>query len=246
MAMVNQAMARMLWPGQDALGKRFRNGGWPVEGKPWITVVGIVSDIKQTGLDKPARPEMYIPEQQSANLPPVLAVRTRGASAGIVDAIREQIRSVDPDQPIADVETMEQVLDREVFERRLQTILLSAFAGLALLVSAFGVYGVVSYIVEQSRHEIGVRMALGARPVEAIRHVLGSGLRMVAGGVATGLIAALAVTRFLSHVLFGIGPRDVATFAAVSVVLVAVGALAVLIPAARATRVNPITALREE
>ncbi len=245
-AMVNQAMARMLWPGQDALGKRFRNGGWPMEGKPWITVVGIVSDIKQTGLDKPARPEMYIPEQQSANLPPVLAVRTRGASAGIVDAIREQIRSVDPDQPIADVETMEQVLDREVFERRLQTILLSAFAGLALLVSAFGVYGVVSYIVEQSRHEIGVRMALGARPVEAIRHVLGSGLRMVAGGVATGLIVALAVTRFLSHVLFGIGPRDVATFAAVSVVLVVVGALAVLIPAARATRVNPITALREE
>ncbi len=245
-AMINQAMARMLWPGQDALGKRFRNGGWPLEGKPWITVIGIVADIKQTGLDKPARPEMYIPHRQSLNIPPVLAVRTRGDPTGLVDAIRERIRSVDPDQPIANVATMEQILDREVFERRLQTILLSAFAGLALLVSAFGVYGVVSYIVEQSRHEIGVRMALGARPAEAVGNVLGSGLQMVAGGVAMGLIVALGMTRFLSHVLFGIGPRDIPTFAGVAIVLVTVGVFATLIPAVRATRVDPIAALREE
>jgi putative ABC transport system permease protein len=245
-ALVNEAMARMLWPGQDPLGKRFRHGGWPLEDYPWITVVGLVADIKQNGLDVPARPEMYLSYQQSGNTPRVLAVRTRQDPVDLTEAIRREILSVDPDQPISDVATMETILDRETFQRHLQAILLAAFAGLAVLVAAFGVYGVISYMVEQNRHEFGVRMALGARPAQVLSNVIGSGLRMTAGGVVLGLIAALGFTRLLSHVLFGIGPWDVPTYAGVSIVLMAAAVLATLIPAVRATRVDPLAALREE
>ena len=130
-AMVNQTMARMLWPGQDPLGKRFKNGGFPLEGKPWISVAGVVADIKQNGLDMPPRPEMYIPHQQSPNVPPVLAVRTRQNPASLTEAIRQQVLSVDPDQPISDVATMERrFFDREIFQRRLQAILLAGICRL--------------------------------------------------------------------------------------------------------------------
>lgn len=245
-AMVNETMARMLWPGQDPLGKRFAQGGFPLEGKPWISVVGVVADIRQSGLDVPPRPEMYIPHQQFPNTPPVLAVRTRQDPASLTEAIRQRILSVDPDQPISDVATMEQVLDREVFQRRLQMIVLTAFAALALLVAAFGVYGVVSYLVEQSTHEIGVRLALGARPIDVLSSVVVSCLRMTIGGVLAGLIGAAALTRLLADLLFGVTPYDPVTFAGAAGVLGIVALLAALVPATRAVGVDPLTALRQE
>lgn len=173
-------------------------------------------------------------------------MRTRQDPASLTEAIRQQILSFDPDQPVSDVATMEQIVDREIFQRRLQTTLLVAFAGLALLVAAFGVYGVLSYLVEQSRQEYGVRMALGARPAQVLSRVLISGLRMTIGGIALGLVVAAGFTRLLSHLLFGDTPRDPGTFVFAPLCLVVMAVLAMLLPARRAMRVDPIIALRYE
>jgi ABC-type antimicrobial peptide transport system permease subunit len=189
---------------------------------------------------------LYLPAAQAPTLANWLAVRTQSDPGKLAAAVREAIRSVDPDSPIAEVSSMEDILDREVFQRRVHAVLLGVFAGLALLLASIGVYGVLAYLVGQRTQEIGIRMALGAAPAEVLRSVLGQGVALGAAGIVIGMLAALGVMRVLSKLLFGITPTDPATFMAVAVLLLAIAAAASGIPALKAMRVDPIEALREE
>ena len=244
-ALVNESLARKAWPGADPIGRRLKIGS-PTSGNAWVTVIGLVRDIKQAGLDVPSKPEMYLPLAQQPERYIALAVRTRQNPITVASELRAIMRSLDSSLPLIDVATMDEILDKEVFQRRVQTLLLSAFASLALIMAVLGVYGVVSYLVEQSTHDIGVRVALGAKPGDVLNGVLRNGLKMSVSGIAIGGIAALGLTRYLANLLFGVGPRDLWTFVAVSVALIIVSVTASLVPALRASRIDPITALRYE
>lgn len=238
-ALVNEAMQRKFWPNRSAIGKRFRMG-------PWITVVGVVGDIKQSGLDVPSKPEMYLPATQAPNPATALAIRTRGDPARLAAAVRREIRAVDPDQPITRLSTMEEILDREVFAQRAQMLLLSTFAAVALALAALGIYGVLAYMVARRTGEIGIRMALGARPADVLLSVAGQGIGLSAIGIALGAAGALVLARLLSRLLFGVAATDPATFAAAAAVLLAVAGLASYFPARRAMKLDAISALRNE
>jgi len=240
---VNEAFERKFWPaGPSAVGKRLRFG----DTRPWVTIVGVVGDIRQTGLDVPSRPEMYLPAAQAPFPTDWLAVRTAGDPASLAGAVRRELRAVDKDLPIRDVSTMEQILDRETFDRRVEALLLAIFAALAVLLASVGIYGVLAYMVAQRTGEIGIRVALGAKPADVLVTVAGQGMALSAAGIAIGTVAALAVTRLLTKLLFGISATDPATFAGVALLLLAVAGLASYLPARRAMRVDPILALREE
>jgi putative ABC transport system permease protein len=241
--LVNESMARMCWPGQPPLGRRVKTGR-PQSKNPWMTVVGVVRDVKQAGLDVPSRPEMYLPLRQAIEQGVAIALRTAPEPGTIIPALRSLIRSVDSESQLREVRTMDEVLDKEIFPHRIPAVFLIGLAALALLVSAVGVYGVVSYWVEQRTPEIGLRSALGAQPKDILAAVLKDGLTVILTGVAIGVAGALALTRALATLLFGLGPRDPATFCVVAIVLAGVTLLAVLIPARRAARVDPVIALR--
>jgi len=245
---INETMARTYWPNVDALGRRFKLGD-PADNTPWMTIVGIVGDVRQMGIDVPVKAEMYMPYRQADlrfYVPRDLVFRTAGDPASLVGSVRQAIRAVDPDQPISDVATMEEVLGREISQRRLGMILLTAFAVLALLLASLGIYGVLAYFVAQHRNEIGVRLALGATPAKILLFVLQKGMRLTLLGVGIGLAASFALTRLMTSLLFGVNPVDPLTFAAVPVLLAVVAFLACWIPARRAARVDPVVALRYE
>ena len=247
-AIVNETMARQYWSGADALGKRFQLGD-PDEKKPWITVVGIAADVRQMGLDVPVKAEMYFPYQQGSErfyTPRDLIVRTSVDPLSIVGAVRREIRAVDADQPVSNVRTMDEVLGKEIAPRRIAMTLLMTFAGLALLLASLGIYGVLSYFVAQSTPEIGVRLALGARQADVLRLVVGRGMRLALIGLVIGLVGALSLTRLMTSLLFGVSATDATTFAGVSGLLILVALLACYIPARRATKVDPLVALRYE
>ena len=189
---------------------------------------------------------MYLPAAQAAYPTDWLAVRTTGDPSRLAAAVRRELRAVDKDLPIRDISTMEQILDREVFNHRAEALLLAIFAALALLLASVGIYGVLAYMVAQRTGEIGIRMALGARPANVLIAVAGQGVALSALGIAAGTATALAVTRLLSKLLFGITATDPLTFASVAALLLLVSALASYFPARRAMRVDPILALREE
>jgi putative ABC transport system permease protein len=239
--LVNQTMANMLWPGQDPIGR-------PIYFSTKISaqVIGVVGDIHQSGLHVPPRPEYYISSLQAPFPPSALAIHTSLEPESIAVKARQAIRSVDPEQPVAQVATMQEILDKEVLQRRLQTTLLGVFAGLALLLAGIGLYGLQAYVVAQQTSEIGLRIALGADPLSAFRRVVGRALRLTILGLAGGAVAALAVTRLLTSVLFGIAPTDPLTYVVVAVVLLLCAAAASYLPARRASRVDPIVALRQE
>jgi putative ABC transport system permease protein len=175
-----------------------------------------------------------------------LVIRTTADPKGLAQAVRREIRAVDKDMPITDVATMEEVLDREVLQRRVQMLLLSIFAAVALLLASLGIYGVLAYLVSQRTQEIGIRMALGAAPRDVLLAVAGQGMGLSIAGIALGVAAALALTRVVSRLLFGIAASDPATFLAVSLLLLVVALAACYVPARRAMRIDPIVALREE
>jgi len=245
-ALINETLARNLWPGENAMGKRFKKGGF-AEKSPWITIVGIVGDVHQAGLDRPARAEMYLPYQQQDFFPPdYLAVRTSGEPLPLAEAVRQQVWSVDKQQPVAEMMPLEQLVGENLAPKRMQASLLGGFAGLALLLASLGIYAVLSFAVTQRTQEIGVRLALGAHSQDVLRMVFSHGLKLFSIGAAVGLVAALALSRTLGHLLYGVTATDPFSFVGVTFVLGAVTLLACYIPARRAMRVDPLVALRYE
>jgi predicted permease len=248
-ALVNEAMGRTLWPGADPLGKRFRLSSDSVV---WITVIGVVRNVRSGGLREPPAPEFYLPHAQFPRFGRgpmrtlTLVVRTGGDPALLAAPVRRALRAVDPDLAASDIRTLQQVVDRSVAQPRFTMLLLLAFGGGALLLAAVGVYGVISYAVAQRTREMGIRRALGAQRVDVVRLIVGQGLRLAAIGVAIGVAAALAASRVLGTLLFGVRATDPLTFAAIPFLLLTVAFLASAIPALRALRTDPTTALRAE
>jgi putative ABC transport system permease protein len=243
--LVNATMARRFWTNGDPVGKRVLRGHPGGDGK-WVTIVGVVADTKLYGLDNPARLEVYYPYRQQPEADMNLVVRSAVDPASLTSAIHAAVAAVDKDQPIFDVQTMQQRVNGSISTRRLTLVLLGIFSGLALILAAIGIYGVMAYSVALRTQEIGIRMALGAQQKDVLRLVLGQGARIAFFGVAIGLAAAAALARLLSSLLFSVSSSDPVTFAAVAVLLVAVTLLACYIPARRAMRVDPIIALRYE
>jgi putative ABC transport system permease protein len=243
-AIISQAFARRYWPNEDPVGKRIR-GGWGAGGL--TEIVGVVGDTRDIALATAPQPEMYLPYLQFENYGYMaLAVRTSSKPLELVRPIEAQVWAVDKDQPVADVMTLEGVLYKSVAEPRFRTLLLGIFAGLALSLALVGIYGVMSYTVAQRTHEIGIRMALGAERGNVLRLVVRQGLALTFMGLGVGLAVALSLTRFLASFLYEVRATDPATFVAVSLALAAAGLVASYIPARRATKVDPMVALRYE
>jgi len=245
---INETMARKFWPNQDPVGQRFKYGD-PQDKTPWCRIIGISGDVRQMRLDEPPRQEMYFPYWQAKGNWMVLrdlAVRTSGDPSSLAGAVRQAVWSVDKDQPVSDVRTLDDLLDQEVAQRRVQAALLGAFAALALILACVGIYGVLSYLVTQRTREIGVRVALGASGFDVFRSVAGQGMTLAAIGTAAGLAGALALSRLLESLLFGVSAGDPLTYAGAIVVFGVVATLACYFPARRATRVDPMIALRYE
>jgi predicted permease len=244
-AIVNEAFARKYWPGESALGKRVRLGP-NSDAAPWITVVGVVGNVRHTGLDSEPRPEVYRHLLTSPPTGPVVVVRTTADPSALVPTLGAAVRELDRGIPAATAQTMREIIARSVAERRFLMLLLAAFAGAALVLASVGIYGVVSNTVAQRTHEIGVRMALGATRRDVLRLVIRQGMTPAVLGLALGLAGALALTRVMRGLLFGVGARDPATLAASALLLAAVALAACYLPARRATKVDPMVALRYE
>jgi putative ABC transport system permease protein len=244
--LVNQTMARQFWPGENPLGRRIKLADYATA-SPWFTVVGMVGDVHQMGLDVPPRTEMYIPYSQYEYFAPeYLAVKTSGDPSLLATAIRDQIWAVDKDQPVADIMPMQAILDEELAPRKSQAAILGGFSGLALILACLGIYAVLSYAVAQRTQEIGVRMALGAQPADVLRIIIGQGFALTLTGVLIGLVGALILTRVLAKLLYGVSSADPFTFVGLAAVLTCVALVACYLPARRAMRVDPMVALRHE
>jgi predicted permease len=242
---VDEYMARELWPNQSPLGKRVHNGGI-TDQNPWITVVGVVGRIKQYTLDSDSRIAIYYPQTQFVTHEMNVVIRANGDPGALYSAARKEIQNVDPDLPIFHPVTMDQRVQESLARRRFSMLLLSLFAGLAVALAMIGIYGVVSYVVNQGTREIGIRLALGATPRAILHLVIGRGMALAIPGVIIGLLGGLAFTRMMRGLLFGVSPIDPLTFVAIPVALVLVALLASYIPAQRATRVDPTVSLRSE
>jgi len=244
-ALINETMARNYWPGENPLGKRFKRGNYK-DDAPWFTIVGIVGDVHQAGLDLPARPEMYLPYMQHdyGYDPEYLAIHTSGDPMSLAEAVRQQVWSADSEQPVSGVMPLSDMVDDNLASRRMQASLLTGFAAIALLLVTLGIYAVLSFAVSQRTQEIGVRVALGAQPAQVLRMIFSQGLKLFAIGAALGLTAAFFLTRAISHLLFRVSPYDPASFAAITLLLAAVSLLACYLPARRATHLDPLIALR--
>ncbi|HYL92038.1 MAG TPA: ABC transporter permease [Alphaproteobacteria bacterium] len=254
---VNEALARSYWPGQDPIGKNVLltlpeslvPAGTLPPGIhiPHFTVVGVVSDAHYGGLNQAPKPSVYASVlQNDFSMRPSFAVRVDGDPKALVPAIRNALAQSDKSLPMARISTLEEIMANSVAQPRLEAVLLGLLGGLAMLLAAVGIYGVMSYTVSQRTGEIGIRMALGAERWDVLTMIIGQGLRVTAIGLALGLILALAVTRVLSGVLFGVSPTDPVTFASVALLLAGIAALACYIPAWRATNVDPMVVLRQE
>lgn len=246
-AVVNQTMARAFWPGEDAVGKRIKFLG--MEEKPqWMTIVGVAGDVRQSALTAKPESEVFVPFTQHVNgrlSDPNLMVRAAGDPGAFASAIREMVRSLDKDVPVK-LTTMDALVADSVSQRRFQMRLLALFAGLAAMLAAVGIYGVIAYSVSQRTHEIGIRMALGAERADVVRMVIRQGMEMAGVGIAMGMAGAVALSRILGAQLYEVSATDAGTYMTVSLLLMAVALAATYIPARRATAVDPLIALRYE
>ena len=247
-AVINEHMAKSYWPNANPIGRRFRFGAQNSDTtrSRWRTVVGVVADMRRTGVDMPVRDEAFVPYAQRAMLDNLVLVKTRGDPMAIVPQVRAELRGLDPAQPISRIETLEQQLGGLVAQRRFNMTLVGAFAVLALVLAVIGAYGVTAYLVSQRTKELGVRLALGAQPSRVARLVVADGMRVAAAGVLVGVVAALFTTQLAATLLYGVSPRDPLTIAGVAATLLVVAALANYLPARRAARVDPLVALRQE
>jgi len=245
---VNEAVARRYWPGQDAIGKHMSWGWVQDEGQQTypLEVIGIAKDGKYVTLGEDPRPFVYFPHLQNYEAAMTVLVRTAGNPKSLVDAVRNELRTLDPHLPAFDIKTLTEHLGVTLLPVRMAATLLGLFSVLALVLAAVGIYGVVSYSVSQRTHELGIRLALGAQARDVLKLVIAQGMSLTLIGVAMGLAAAFGVTRFLTFLLYGISPTDPLTFAGISVLLAAVALLASYVPARRATKVDPMVALRYE
>jgi putative ABC transport system permease protein len=239
---INRTMAENLWPGEDPLGKRLE---FP-EVKTTAVVVGVVGDAKQYDIGEQQRPQVYTAYAQNPHIFGTLVVRARVEPLSLSKQVREAVWSVDPEQPVWKIRTVEYLMGVNVADRRFVLYLMACFAVLALLLTSLGIYGVVSYTVAQRTHEIGVRVALGAQGRDVLRLVLRHGMGLALAGVGIGLVASFYVTRFMAGLLYGVSAVDPPTYAFVALLLAGVALLACLVPALRATRVDPMEALRYE
>jgi putative ABC transport system permease protein len=244
-AVINQAMANRFWRTEDVVGRRFKHN----DNGPWIQIVGLVGDVRQMGLNEPGRQEMYFPYWQAEQNWMVLrdlVIRTDGDPMALIGSVKRTVASIDRDQPISDIKTMNQWLDEEVASRQVQTMLLGGFAALALILASVGIYGVLAYMVTQRTQEIGLRVALGADASNIFMAVARQGMSLTAVGIVLGVAASLGVSRLLQNLLFDVKPTNPATYLAASLVFTLVALLACYIPARRAAKVDPLVALRYE
>jgi putative ABC transport system permease protein len=243
-AIINEAMARRAWPAQDPLGRRFRLGDLESD-RPWLTVVGVVSDMRRQGLEREPIPQMFVSVAQSPPRSVDMVVRTASDPLAIAAALRAAVRRVEKDAPLYGIASLEQEMGAYLTERRFQTSVLIAFSIVALLMAAVGIYGLVQYSVAARTREIGLRQAIGARAADIFRMVIGEGLMLGLAGLGVGLLGAWWLERAIAGLLFGVAAGDPLTFAAVALLLVAVAAAASYLPARRAMAVDPLTALRD-
>ncbi|MDQ3137821.1 MAG: FtsX-like permease family protein [Gemmatimonadota bacterium] len=250
MAVVDEELVRRYWPNDDPIGKRVTFGPPPgaadTAAREWIEVVGVVGHTKHEGLDAENRVQLYLPYGQQAVPALSLAARVSGDPGQYVNQMRQAVWSVDPDQPIANVRTMEELIGQSVGQRRLAMLLLSLFSGIALVLASLGIYGLMSYSVAQRSRELGVRIALGAARADVLRQVLRQGMSLALTGIAVGVLAAFALTRLIQSQLYGVRATDAGTFVGVTLLLGVTALAANLVPALRATRVDPAVVLREE
>lgn len=249
-AIVNESFVKHYFPNENAVGQRMKPGPpgriWRGQKLTSFEIVGIVHDVKLAGLDAPSEPAYYLPASQAPLEDMTILVRTNTDPLSIVGAVRQAVWRIDPNQPIAHVSTLERIVDDSIAQRRLNMLLMGLFGGLALLLSAVGIYGLLSYAVTQRTQELGIRMALGARAADVLRLVLRQGMTLALIGEVIGLASAFALTRLIRGLLFGVTPNDALTFVVVGGVLAVVALLACYLPARRATRVDPLIALRYE
>ena len=246
---INQTLARRYWPNENPVGKRIKTGGAERPKNPWMEIVGVVGDVKYSGLD--AAPEMvlYQPAEQEAWSSMYLVLRTSsklGDPTALASTVQNTVWSLDKDVPVAHIRTFDQLLSESVQQPRFRTVLLEVFALIALSLATVGIYGVLAYSVSQRKHEIGIRIALGAHRRDVFALVVGQGMLLTLAGVIIGLAASLALARFLSTLLFAVRPTDPFIFIISPLVLACVALLACYIPARRAVRVDPMVALRYE
>jgi putative ABC transport system permease protein len=243
---IPQAMAKRFWGEQSALGRRIKTGRPDETDNPWMTVVGVVGDVREKGLDVEAEFTTYLPHATNAWNSMALVARTRGEPAALTSAVRELVRQLDAEIPIFGVRTMQEAVDSSLKQRRFSTFLIGLFAVVALALSAVGIYGTMALNVGSRVREIAIRMAVGASRGEVLKMILGRGFRLAVIGLVGGLLASAGLTRLLAGFLYGVGPLDGQVFALASVILLAAGLLACYLPARRATRIDPIEALRYE
>jgi putative ABC transport system permease protein len=244
-AIVNQTLARQIWPNENAVGKQITF--FSPEGlEPWRVVVGVVGDVKHHGLNVETRPEIYVPHAQAPTSTMTLVMRASGDATTMTASVREAVRALDADLPLFNVRTLEQLHNDALAPQRFNLWLLGAFACIALALAALGIYGVLAYSVSQRTHEIGLRLALGAQARDVLRLILRQALALTLIGLAIGGLGALALLRLMQKLLFEVSPTDPLTFVAITLLLLVVSLLACWIPARRATRVDPLVALRVE
>ena len=247
-AVINETMARRYWSNEDPVGRRFilRTGSRGEQGPITLEVAGVVSDSRQDGLEKIPRPEFFRPHTQSPTGSIIFVVRAKNEAGALIPILKESIWKQSPGLPFYSVTTMDQLVSDSLKARRFNLAMLGAFAGLALILALTGVYGVMSFVTRQRTHEIGVRMALGAKTVDIARLVLGHGFRLAMIGTVIGVLVAFALTRLMTALLFGITASDPATFGLVILLLPAIALLACYLPARRAMKIDPLVALRYE
>jgi len=244
---VNQALAQRDFPNENPIGKRIGLGNNDAKGQPvWWEIVGVAADVRSLELREPATPEFYLSALQDSFGSMFVVIRSTVEPTGVAGAIRQAAAEVDKSAAVSDIKTMDHIVSDAVTQPRFNLFLLGLFSGIALLLSAAGIYGVTAYSVSQRTHEFGIRMALGAQAGDVLRMIIRQGMLLISIGVTLGLAASFALTRLLRSVLFGVSVTDPLTFVAITFLLTLVALIACYVPARRATKVDPLTALRYE